>query len=342
MFSYFQHPDWGTRSLLFVFTVGSAVLSAYCGWSLAGQSGFVVQVFWAGILGCIPLALGNAVIRSSRYRSAGDIAGFQRMLVIAFLLTPLNIVTDYGASSVIRDKTTVAAKNTNTNAKQLQERRARLMAEKVNVEKVINEGLTLPSSSSFDAEINAAQLAVDLEAGRGGCKDKCLARKRELAQLKQQQGIAKRREDAEKRLIAINMELKGAEVKFEKTGFESNPALAQIKKIVSWATLSLDHSQEQVSWGENSFMLITTLALTAAISFFGWEMGQRHGAMADAPQWARNRELADRRADEGRYVDPKTTAQHGRDVYVLKSETIKKKDRDLAMARALERWAETA
>jgi hypothetical protein len=37
-------------------------------------------------------------------------------------------------------------------------------------------------------------------------------------------------------------------------------------------------------WGENGFMLVITVALTAAISWFGWELGQRYGGMLDAPR----------------------------------------------------------
>lgn len=355
MFSYFQHPDWGTRSLLMVFSLSSAFLSAYCGWSLANQSGFGVQLFFSLFLGCIPLAMGVAVMRSSRYYSARDRGGFQRNLLLVLILIPLNLLTDYGASSVIRDQTNVASANTNTKQTDLRDSLKRKRKELATLKKERawhDTGILSPDA--YDARVLA--LKNETENGRNiwkrskECTNTTVASSQRVCQAiataLANKSIAQRRMELLPEIQAREAEISRLEKQFKSDGgFTSNPAIAQIKKMVAWATFSLDHSKAQISWGENGLMLVTTIALTAAISFFGWEIGQRRGALAEPPsQWARNWQIPDDRGDvgaDGNPVDPATRPNAGQEAYILESHTVRKSNAGLAMQRALQRWEES-
>jgi hypothetical protein len=356
MFSYFQHPDWGTRSLLAVFSLSSAFLSAYCGWSLAANSGLAVQLFFSLFIGCIPLAMGVACLRSSRYYAAREKGGFQRNFLLVLILIPLNLLTDYGASSVIRDQTNVASANTNTKQTDLRDSLKRKRKELATLKKERawhDTGILSPKA--YDARILA--LKNETENGRNiwkrskECTNTTVASSQRVCQAiataLANKSIAQRRMELLPEIQNRESEISQLEKQFKSDGgFTSNPAIAQIKKMVAWATFSLDHSKAQISWGENGLMLVTTIALTAAISFFGWEIGQRRGALEKAPErWARNWQLEDDRGDygaDGRPVDLSTTPQAGRESYIRETHhTVRKSNAGLAMQRALARWEES-
>ena len=296
MFKFFYNPDWGTRSLLAIFTLGSAALSAYAGWSLANQAPWLFQIASAAILGCVALGLGICVMRASRYLAGGDYARHLFMLIGVAFFMPLNLITDYGASSVIRDQANVASKNTNTRAKDLRDGLARKRKELTALKEErawTDTGLLSPQA--YDAKVFA--LKNETENGRNiwkrseQCQNTTVASSQRVCQAiataLANKAVAERRQVLLPEIQTREAEITAMEKEFKASdqGFTSNPAMAQIKKIVSWATFSLNHENSTITWGENAVMLIITITMTAAITIFGWEVGQRSGALSEAPQY---------------------------------------------------------
>jgi hypothetical protein len=103
-------------------------------------------------------------------------------------------------------------------------------------------------SAAYDGEIEAARMAVEIEAKRGGCKSRCLARKQELAELEANRATALAHEkDAEMlaATIAGLQKTRAASAQVEKV--ESAAALQNVS-LASMFTLSRTPTEDAQHW----------------------------------------------------------------------------------------------
>ena len=296
MFKFLHSPDWGSRMVLLIFTIGSAALSGYWGWLRAEQSHIAVQVASVVILGIVPIALGIAIVRASRYKAAGNYSGYYRMLLAVWCFLPLNFMTDYGSTAAIFDMNVVASKNANTKAKDLRDSLARKRKELAAMkEERAWSDTGLLSPQAYDAKVFA--LKNETENGRNiwkrseQCQNTTVASSQRVCQAiataLANKAVAERRQVLLPEIQTREAEITSLEKEFRSSGtnFESSAVTAPISKLLMWITLTHNHDETQIMWGEAGFLLITTFIITAAISFFGWEMGQRDGALQDAPEY---------------------------------------------------------
>ncbi len=87
------------------------------------------------------------------------------------------------------------------------------------------------------ARLDAAQKAIDLEAARGGCKSKCLARMEEKADLEKQIATVEQATDLNKRIEATQRILDGARDKAMTTAHASSAVAHQNQSLAKWVAL---------------------------------------------------------------------------------------------------------
>lgn len=281
MIDYWRQ-DTSLKAMNLLFTAGSCGLSGYCGWLLASDLPYLVQIVTACIFGGIAYGLSEAIIWRTRYRIARDRDGYVRNTKLALFLLLANLATDYSASSTLRDlaKTNTEVQNTNatlalTEVKRIETRQAEIRKQTAWQTKYL-------APEAYDGMIAAQRHAVDLEGSKGGCRDRCQAEKQKLASLQADQANAQQRTALVAEMKRLDEELVSAKAAVKETPKVGNPALAPIIGLVSWAKLSLTHKSSDVQWGLNSFVLMLTAVITAAIWYLSTEIGSRLGAMTPA------------------------------------------------------------
>jgi hypothetical protein len=278
MLTYWRQ-DTSLKIMNLVFTAGSCGLSGYCGWLLASDLPYAIQVATALIFGGIAYGLSEAIVWRTRYRLARDREGYVRNTKLALFLLVANLATDYSASSTLRDLAKTNTEVQNTNASNAINEVARLEKRASEIRAQTAWQSTYLAPSAYDSLIDAARLIRDNEARRGGCGPLCERKTTEMAELQANKANAEQRAVLVAEMKQVSEELRNAKSNVKETPKVGNPALAPIIGLVSWATLSLDHETAQVQWGLNSFVLMLTAVITAAIWYFSSELGTRAGPM---------------------------------------------------------------
>lgn len=126
-----------------------------------------------------------------------------------------------GAQSAVADH--------ETNIKLWREQLATLLAQNAWAATVTADGLR--------ARLDAAQKAIDLEAARGGCKTKCLARMEEKADLERQIATVEQAGDLNRRIEATQRILDGARAKAMTAEHTSSAVVHQNESLAKWVAL---------------------------------------------------------------------------------------------------------
>lgn len=116
-----------------------------------------------------------------------------------------------------------------TNIKLWREQLATLLAQNAWAATVKADGLR--------ARLDAAQKAIDLEAARGGCKSKCLARMQEKADLEKQIATVEQASDLNARIAATQRVLDTAREKAMTTDHVSSAVAHQNQSLAKWVAL---------------------------------------------------------------------------------------------------------
>lgn len=130
------------------------------------------------------------------------------------------------------------------------------------------------TADALRAQLTSANLAIDLEAKRGGCKAKCLARTKERDDIASKIALAEEKADLTKKIEATKAVLAKARDKADTTEFKHSAAaqqassIAKLFALVSAGSLSpTDIQAEVVEQGANVGMSIAAM-LQPALFFF--------------------------------------------------------------------------
>jgi len=155
------------------------------------------------------------------------------------------------------------------------------------------------TADALRAQLTNANLAIDLESKRGGCKSKCLARTKERDDIATKIALAEEKADLTKKIEATRNVLAKARDKADTTEFKHSAAAQQatsiaklVSMVVSGSLNPTDIQAEVVEQGANVGMSIAAM-LQPALFFFiagffmvgirGHETNGRSGASEPAP-----------------------------------------------------------
>jgi hypothetical protein len=130
------------------------------------------------------------------------------------------------------------------------------------------------TADALRAQLTSANLAIDLEAKRGGCKAKCLARTKERDDIATKIALAEEKADLTKKIEATRNVLAKARDKADTTEFKHSAAAQQatsiaklVSMVVSGSLNPTDIQAEVVEQGANVGMSIAAM-LQPALFFF--------------------------------------------------------------------------
>lgn len=138
--------------------------------------------------------------------------------------------------------------------------------------------VTTVTAEALRARLASANLAIDLEARRGGCKSRCLERTRERDEIASRVALAEEKADLTKKIEATKRVLASARDKADNTEYKSsavvyaNNALADAVSFV-FAGGQLVPSEEIAKGTEISINFIIALVLTVVPAFAYFNAG---------------------------------------------------------------------
>jgi len=135
------------------------------------------------------------------------------------------------------------------------------------VTRLEQESTWLPSRppSSFDAPIQAAALAVKLEASRGGCGPVCETRTRELAELRAKQAMAVSYVEKKAEIARLQKVIEDSRDRSLSAPPPKSGAVLQSENLASLATVSLVPHADAVQWANKLTALLAAILLCVGL-----------------------------------------------------------------------------
>lgn len=234
---YGELSAWGR----FWLCLGLATLCAATAMSVA----FGLSVSWkhALFLGCLSVIAAFAPDAAHEQWRKGAKGAAIAIAVITVPLLGIEFFSHAGYTGGLRGENVTTARIQNTKYDdtrgKVQDNKANLELWKGQLAKLQDQHAwsATVSADGLKAQLDSAQKEIDLEAARGGCKTKCLARMKEKAALEEKIAIAERASDLAKRIEATqrlvdtareasaNTEYKPSSVDFQNRFLSKNVAL---------------------------------------------------------------------------------------------------------------------
>lgn len=311
-----MHQDRGIQIVSRVLVVCSMCLSGYFGWVL-GEGIFPLNIVLA--LMCASVAYGVSLMFE---RAAGyNVAGLRANAVICWIIGSLflfaNCIFDYSSAAAVRDAVATAVTNANNKASDVRGNIDLLRKNITDARASTAWQAALLPIDSYEAEIRNLSGDQTVMKRSNNCadqtRDDTRAHCRKISEAKANLAMAQQKAVYAKQIEAWEKELGGLTSKAEMADFASNPAVAQVKAVVSWVVGKRDLSEANIFWGQNAIMLLMTVLVNAGLAFLGNEIGTMKGlsfahAMPDAmramqaqPHRLTYQPSADREADADRY-----------------------------------------
>ena len=279
--------DIPLHALNSVFTVSSSGLSAYAGWLLASDLGWHIQVITALCFSAVAIGFSSSLVWRQRYLLARDREGYERMNRLAYFLLCANLLTDFSASTAMRDQSIVQTKNINQVARLAGDEVERIETRMRELRRDAAWRTKYDAPAAYAALIDQQKQVVD--KGRNvwqrtkQCTDTTLPISSQVCQrirqLEGEMAMAERRQIILAELKVMGEQLAQARREAAAKQERGNPALAPIIGLYRFVTGSVGYEEAQVKWGLSLFILIITGIMSAAIWFFSSEVGTRLGPM---------------------------------------------------------------
>jgi hypothetical protein len=295
----------------------SMVLSGYFGWSL-GEGVFplniVLGILCAGVAFAVPVMFEKAAY-FDHYSVKKDAAiwWFAGSLFLAF-----NTIADYGAAAALRDAVSVAATNQNNKVDDVRGQ-IKLVEKNISDAKatVAWQSSLLPAPS-YEAEISNLEGNMTIMERSKNCSDQTRpdtkAHCQKLAAARANLGMANQKAAYEIQVSKWEDELKSLKDKSEKTELHTNPAIAQVRAIASWAKMDRNLTEDNVAWGSLAVMLVMTILVNMGLALCGHAVGKQK-AIAEIA-------FAEAEADEPRPVQRLAYHPRGDDRPAIEPEPI--------------------
>lgn len=270
-----------------IFTVSSCGLSGYAGWLLASDLGLVIQCITALCFSSVAFGLSFAVVGRHRYELARDRAGYERMTRLAYYLLAANLITDFSASSALRDQSMVTTKNVNQVAQLADDEVERIEKAMAELRRETAWRTKYDAPEAYSALIAQQKQVVDrganVYARTKQCTDTTLPVSSQVCQrikeLEGEKAMAERRQVILAELKTLGEQLAQARQEAANKQERGNAAIAPIIGLYRFLTGSSSYEQAKVEWGLSLFVIVFTGIMSAAIWFFSSEVGTRLGPM---------------------------------------------------------------
>lgn len=277
-----MHQDRGIQIVSRVLVVCSMCLSGYFGWVL-GEGIFPLNIVLA--LMCASVAYGVSLMFE---RAAGyNVAGLRANAVICWIIGSLflfaNCIFDYSSAAAVRDAVATAVTNANNKASDVRGNIDLLRKNITDARASTAWQAALLPIDSYEAEIRNLSGDQTVMKRSNNCadqtRDDTRAHCRKISEAKANLAMAQQKAVYAKQIEAWEKELGGLTSKAEMADFASNPAVAQVKAVVSWVVGKRDLSEANIFWGQNSIMLLMTVLVNAGLAFLGNELGTTQAMM---------------------------------------------------------------
>ena len=275
----------------FVLINASMCLTAWFGWSLAADVP-LLGILQALVFAMITRGVGRFFLLAARHEANGRHVMALQWVVLGSFCGFVNVVTDYGVSASIRDGSMIRSLNVNNTAKDARHEITRLKKRISEIRATTQWRSTYLSPDAYDAQVLA--LKNETERGRNiwqrskECTNTTVASServcKAIAAAIAAKANASNRLSLKAELVQLERELVEAKARSSDNQAVSNPAIAQIRSVVSWVGLSKETSENKIYWGNQGIMLVTCLLMTAAIIALSIEQGLREGRHEPEPQ----------------------------------------------------------
>lgn len=289
MTSHLDPLRLGFRRIGLILTIVSACLTGMFG--LTMSSHFVLAVLIAIGLMCAAVASAYvwpfvaSSLTDRRYGTAAFLA------VFGALVTTTDLTTNFGSIAWQRganlDEAKVSTVKYDDSRAKVEENRANLKMWKDHLAKLQTENAWVASvnADGLRANLDAAQKAIDIEAGRGGCGPKCLGLMKEKAGLEERIALAEQASDLTKKIDATQKLVDKYREQSAATEKVESAAALQNASLASMFTLTLRPTEEAQHWTDKGIAWLVAAFFSfgaMGCNFVGWSMPGFGGSRKDA------------------------------------------------------------
>jgi hypothetical protein len=289
-----------TQIKVYAWYIGMAGLAASCwmtgsfGWSMT--IGHALMFVLVTLMAPIAITFGDHLLRNRSYTSGGLVLSLGILFAVAEYGSHLGYVI--GARTIDTEVVTVQNANHAETRDAIADDRKNLgmwREQLVALQAIAPWAATVKAEALRD-QLTAAEKAVELESGRGGCKSKCQALMADKGKLAERIGQVEQMADLSKRIEATQRLLDGKREVSAKTEFRHSKVVSQTAFVSQLVTGSLEPDAKSRNWaqiGIGAFIaLVSTIVPIAAffIAFSDRQTSASHSAgNASAASEARSR-----------------------------------------------------
>jgi hypothetical protein len=279
-----------------LFYVGVAAVAL--GFCMTFEFGRSMSLFHAGAMGLLTIAAayvwGPIETRwhNGRRKSAVLLGAFGVLFIAVELFSHLG----YTVGHRIRDTEEATVQNMRFDSAQeaVGEDKTNLAMWKKRLEALETEHAwaATVTAEALRAQLANANLAIELESKRGGCKSKCLARTKERDDIATKIALAEEKADLTKKIEATKRVVDTARVKADTTEFKTSKIISQTKFVSQLATFELEPGKGAMTWAQIGIgflvALVTTFLGPVCIFLSGRNIGDilRKEDRANETKWA--------------------------------------------------------
>ena len=261
------------RWAAFACSLASAVLTLHFG--LAQSDQMLIALACAAFLVACSLASDYINLFVVDAWRGGNKAMCATFAIGAAFVFSLNLLSNLGSVGWQRDAVATAATVQNTkyddSRDQVSEGKASLAMWEVRLAKLEAENAwsATVTAEALRAQLASANLAIDLEAKRGGCKALCLARTKERDDIASKIAIAEETGTLRKQIEATKAVLASHRAKAANTEAVTAAPVSQAAFFASMVSLDLKPSDTSKTWTDRGIASWLALGLCVAPILFG-------------------------------------------------------------------------
>lgn len=266
--------------LKWVLTIGSMILSGLFGY-LAAEGVPVLNVILAAIFASFAYGLAWAVEQRAYCEVLGDSAQSRALLLMAILCGTLNMVADYSSSTAVREivSTRLGDINRVTNDKVGEVKRLSTAIEDIKGQVAWKTSYDAPDT--YRADIANLEGDQTIMKRSKGCTDQTLpdtkAHCQKISNAKAHLAMAEQRAKLDHELASLSTQLAEAKKASASVETHANSNAAATRAFVSWGLLTRNLSEDNMVWGQNTILLLTTIVLVVMITVLSHIIGTIEG-----------------------------------------------------------------
>ena len=270
------------RYAAMICTIASAGLTFWFG--LNQSPYFLLALLCAGFLVACSIMSDYVVLFIVDAFNGRNWVRFGMVCAGALLVMTLNLISNLGAVGWQRDSVLSAAKvqNTRYDARQdeVKESKASLAMWEKRLKdlEAANAWAATVTAEALRAQLASANLAIEQEAARGGCKAKCLARTKERDELAARIALAEERADLTAKIEGTKRTLAKVREKADTVDRQVSAPASQAGFFASLIKADLTPSEDAQTWTDRAIAGLLAVGMVFApmlFSLIGWRSDDR-------------------------------------------------------------------